>query len=109
MGILQIGLFTLASDVGITLKFPIELAEWGEILRAIQDKIRPYATLPRGDVLREKYDNLYSGCAAQFGFFKDAWRNHVAHDREDYDKDKAHSILEHVRYFMESLSTRLHE
>jgi hypothetical protein len=31
MGILQIGLFALARDVGITLKFPIEFAEWGDI------------------------------------------------------------------------------
>ena len=109
MAILQVGLFTLGSDVGIALKFPKELAGWGDILRAIQDKIKPYPNLPRGDCLREKYDNLYSDCAAQFGFFKDAWRNHVDHNREVYDKDSAHSILMHVRHFMERLSTRLHE
>lgn len=109
MAILQVGVFTLAGDVGITLKFPIELAGWGDILRAIQEKIKPYANLPRGDCLRDKYDNLYSDCAAQFGFFKDAWRNHVDHNREVYDPDSAHSILMHVRYFMEKLSTRLHE
>ena len=109
MAILQVGLFTLACEVGIALKFPIELAGWGDILRAIQDKIKPYANLPRGDSLREKYDNLYSDCAAQFGFFKDAWRNHVDHNREVYDPDSAHSILMHVRHFMEKLSTRLHE
>lgn len=109
MAILQIGLYTLTNDVGITLKFPIQLAEWGDILRRIDDEIKPYATRPRGDSLREKYDNLYAGCACQFRFFKDAWRNHVAHNREVYDKDKAHSALMHVREFMESLSTRLHE
>ena len=109
MAILQVGLHTLAGDVGITLKFPIELAGWGDILRAIQDKIKPYANLPRGDCLRDKYDNLYSDCAAQFGFFKDAWRNHVDHNREVYDPGSSHSILMHVQHFMEKLSTRLHE
>jgi hypothetical protein len=109
MAILQVGLHTLAGDVGISLKFSIELAEWGDILRAIKERIKPYASLPRGDALREKYDQLYAGCADQFVFFKDAWRNHVAHNREVYDREKAHSALEHVRVFMESLSTRLHE
>lgn len=109
MAILQVGLYTLASDVEIALRYPIEFAEWGEVLRAIQEKIKPYANLPRTDCMRQKYDSLYARCACQFEFFKDAWRNHVAHNREVYDKDRAHSALMHVRDFMESLSTRLHE
>jgi hypothetical protein len=109
MGVLQVGLFGLAGDVGITLKFPIELAEWGDILRKIEEKIVPYANLPRGESLRERYDNLYSGCASHFRYLKDGWRNHVAHNREVYDKGKAHTALTHVRDFMESLSTRLRE
>jgi hypothetical protein len=109
MGVLQVGLHTLAKDVGISLKFPIELAEWGDIIRRIEEKIAPYANLPRGDFLRDRYDNLYSGAASHFRYFKDGWRNHVAHSREVYDQDKAHTALTHVRDFMESLSTRLHE
>jgi hypothetical protein len=109
MGILQIGLFALARDVGITLKFPIELADWGDIIRKIEEKITPYAALPRGDSQRERYDHLYAGAASHFRYLKDGWRNHVAHMREVYDRDKANTALTHVRDFMESLSTRLHE
>lgn len=96
MAVLQVGLYALAKDVDIALKFPIELAEWGDILRAIENKIAPYESLPRADALRQKYDNLYAGCAAQFRYLKVGWRNHVAHMREVYDQDKAHTALTHV-------------
>ena len=109
MGILQVGLFALARDVGIALRFPIELAEWGDILHKIEEKVAPYANLPRGDSFRDRYDNLYAGAASHFRYLKDGWRNHVAHMREVYDRDKASTALTHTRDFMESLSTRLHE
>jgi hypothetical protein len=109
MGILQPGLFALAGDAGISLKYPVELATWGDILRRIDEKIVPYVNLPRGDSLRERYDNLYSGAAAHFRYLKDGWRDHVAHMRESYDQNKAHVALTHVCDFMESISTRLHE
>ncbi len=48
-------------------------------------------------------------CAAQFRYFKDAWRNHVAHMRKDYGAGDAWQTLVHVRDFMELLSARLHE
>lgn len=109
MGVLQVGLYALAGDVGISLKFPVELATWGDILRKIEEKVAPYADLPRGDSLRDRYDNLYSREASHFRYLKDGWRDHVAHMREVYDQNKAHTSLTHVRDFMESLSTRLHE
>jgi hypothetical protein len=109
MAVLQVGLYALSGDVGISLKFPVDLATWGDILRKIEAKIAPYADLPRGDSLRERYDNLYSGAASHFRYLKDGWRDHVAHMREVYDPNKAHTALSHVRDFMESLSTRLHE
>ena len=109
MGVLQKGLYALALDVGIALKHPLDLAEWCEIIAAIESEIKPYRSLPRADPLRQRYDTLYAGCAVQFRYFKDAWRNHVAHMRETYDRDQAHSILLHVRDFMEKLSTRVPE
>lgn len=109
MAVLQVGLYALARDVGIGLKFPIEFAEWGEILREIEKKVEPHASLPRSEPLRQRYDHLYSGAISQFRYLKDGWRNHVAHMREVYDQDKARTALAHVRDFMESISTRLHE
>jgi len=108
MAILQGGLYALASDAGVTLKYPVELAEWSEIIGAIENIIPPLANQPRTSARDERMTFL-SECAVQFRYFKDAWRNHVAHMRESYDRDQAHSILLHVRDFMEKLSTRIAE
>ena len=41
---------------------------------------------------------------SQFGWLKDAYRNHSEHARDDhYDMPKALSILNHVRGFMQAL------
>ena len=42
----------------------------------------------------------------QFRYFKDAWRNHVCHQREHYDVNQAYSVLIHVADFMEAVSKR---
>jgi len=109
MAVLQVGLYSLAHDLGIFLKYPLELAEWQEVISAIEAKIEPLRQLPRSHPKRDELLTFYSGCAAQFRYFKDAWRNHVAHMREKYTQTQAHSILMQVRDFMEMLSTRLHE
>jgi len=42
---------------------------------------------------------------AQFGFLKDAYRNHSEHAHDDpYDMEKALHILNHVRNFMQALA-----
>lgn len=108
MAILQAGLYALADDVGVMLRYPVELAEWGEVLSAIERKIEPMRNLPRS-AARDERVTFLSECAVQFRYFKDAWRNHIAHMRGSYDRDQAHSILLHVRDFMEKLSTRVGE
>jgi hypothetical protein len=109
MAVLQIGLYALAHDLGVFLKYPVELAEWQEVISAIEAKIEPLRQLPKSHPKRDELLTFYSGCATQFRYFKDAWRNHIAHMREKYTKTNAHSILLQVRDFMETLSTRLHE
>jgi hypothetical protein len=109
MAVLQVGLYTLAHDLGVLLKYPVQLAEWQEVISAIEGKIEPLRQLPRSHPKRDELLTFYSGCAAQFRYFKDAWRNHIAHMRDKYTRNNAHSILMQVRDFMEMLSTRLHE
>lgn len=109
MAVLQIGLYTLAHDLGVFLKYPVELAEWQEVISEIEKKIEPLRQLPRSHPQKDILLSFYSGCASQFRYFKDTWRNHVAHMRETYSKGDAHTVLSHVRDFMEALSTRLHE
>jgi hypothetical protein len=108
MGILQSGLYALATDIGVTLRFPFQLADWCQIIRGIEDKIKPMRDLPRSAERDEKI-SFYSECAAQFHYFKDAWRNHICHMRESYKRQQAHSILTGTKEFMECLSRRVRE
>lgn len=108
MAILQCGLYALATELGVMLRYPVELAEWCEIIAAIEKKVAAMVNRPRS-AARDERMTFHSECAVQFRYFKDAWRNHVAHMRETYDRDQAHSILLHVRDFMEKLSTRVPE
>ena len=108
MAILQCGLYALASDVGVALRYPVQLAEWSEVIHEIEKKIAPLSNHPRS-AARDERMTFLSACVVQFRYFKDAWRNHVAHMRESYDRDQAHSILLHVRDFMETLSTSVAE
>lgn len=108
MGILQYGLFALADELKLSLTIPLQMAEWCKIINGIEGKIRDFRNEPKSP---EKDENLafYSECGVQFRYFKDAWRNHVAHLREEYDKDQAHSVLIHTREFMEHMSKRVKE
>jgi len=50
-----------------------------------------------------------SEAAKEFRYFKDAWRNHTAHGRANYDENDARKVLTHVRDFMEHISTKLRD
>lgn len=113
MGILQLGLYALAAEViGTAPDRPYELSEWYGILEAIRIAIEAKTKLGPNEKKTATTDDLltfYSGCMMQFRWFKDAWRNHVAHIREDYDSGQAKSILDHTRDFMEQLAERIAE
>jgi hypothetical protein len=108
MGVLQAGLYAMAIDLKVPFKHSIQLAEWNAVITGIEEKIEPLRNMPKTDK-RDELLTFFSGCAAQFRYFKDAWRNHVAHMRRDYDGSEAWQLLVHVRDFMALLSTRLHE
>jgi hypothetical protein len=108
MGVLQAGLYAMAIDLEVPFKHSIELAEWNGVISGIEGKIEPLRNMPKSDK-RDEMLTFLSECAAQFRYFKDAWRNHVAHMRKNYGAGDAWQTLTHVRDFMQSLSTRLHE
>jgi hypothetical protein len=108
MAIAQAGLHLLANALGVSFKFPIVLAEWSNVIDGIEAKISPMKQMSKS-AEKDELLTFYSECAVQFRYFKDAWRNHVGHSREVYDRDQSHSVLLHVRDFMEKLSTRIHE
>jgi hypothetical protein len=109
MGILQYGLYSLAANLAVVFPWSIELENWQNVIEGIEAAIKDKRkTLPRGDEKDEQL-TFYSALATRFTYFKDAWRNHVCHLREQYDHDQALIVLTSVKDFMELLSSRLKE
>lgn len=108
MRVLEKGLHAFARELKITFPTPLELENWQNIIEKIESEIKELNKLPKG---QQKSDELqfYSEAAKEFRYFKDAWRNHVAHSRERYDERQAKRILEHVRDFMEHIAARIKE
>ena len=93
MLVLERGLNTLAVKVGV----PYQRTNWQNIIDQVASKLK---SMPRGT---ER--DFYLEVNAQFGFLKDAYRNHSEHVRDDYyDMLNALSILNHVRSFMQELA-----
>jgi hypothetical protein len=95
----------MAADV----KVIIGVDAWQVVINNIEAAIKQEAkTLPRG-VPRNDRLQFLSEAAKEFGYFKDAWRNHCDHGRGTYDRQAAHAVMEHVRTFIEVLSCQLGE
>lgn len=103
MRVLEKGLKALADDLQVAFSIPFEYENWQNIIEQIEAKIRELEKQAKG---QKKTDALktYSEIARQFRYFKDAWRNGVAHSREVYDEHGAASIFAHVKEFMQDIS-----
>jgi HEPN domain-containing protein len=104
----ELGLRALAKHLGVAFPFPIELADWHNIIDKVESEIKSMKQLPKG---KEKDEELRfcSSAAAQFRYFKDAYRIFVAHARETYDEFKALTIMDHTLKFIENLSIKISE
>jgi len=111
MNILQEGLYSLARHLSVEFKFPIELANWNQVIVEIENKIKQeLERLGREERSseRERQLTFLGNIGMQFRYFKDAWRNHVDHGRERYDDHQAHTVLTHTIliswYFLRTLA-----
>jgi Skp family chaperone for outer membrane proteins len=108
MGILQVGLYNLASKLDIEFKAEIELENWKNIIdriqREIDDRLRKLEQ-EKKSIDKDNQLRMYSEIAQEFTYFKNAWRNHVAHLRQAYDEEQARLILTHVKQFMQRLAS----
>ena len=104
MRILEIGLAILAKQLGVSS----DQANWQNIIDQIEKEL---AEFEKKATRRQRATTLkfYSGAAVQFRYFKDAWRNHVAHVRDVYDEEDAERIFRSVKDFMIQLATELKE
>ncbi len=102
MRALEPGLVAMAKEVGYTP----QRDTWNEAIDAISNRLDPkHANYVQDKDKRE----FLSPAAAQFRFFKDAWRNHAMHSREKYTPEEAMSVATSVQSFMKHLAKRLKE
>jgi hypothetical protein len=101
----EIALRALAADRRVEcIDTPIESREWGDLLGALDGRLKELRLSdgkrwPSKDV-KEAQLKFYHSAVAEFRGFNDAWRKHVAHARDFYDRDHALSILNHTKRFM---------
>lgn len=111
MMVLERGLKALALRLKVT-----KPKDWGRIIDEIETEIHKRQKLKgtkpvKARAARQRDNDLtfYAAAAKEFSYFKDAWRNHTAHGRAQYDHNDAEKIMTHVRQFMAHLATRLRE
>lgn len=104
MRVLEIGLSVLAKD----LKVKSDYTNWQNIIEGIEKETKNINKDNSGDdwKVKQQFD---SEAALQFRYFKNAWRNHVMHIRDNHDEQRAMAIIGHVKEFMAHLATRLKE
>lgn len=102
MRVLEHGLRAMAVKLGIP-PATTALENWKNVIDQMEKAIKDQEALPKSPAKSEMLKNL-SGCAVQFRYFKDAWRNHVSHSHESYGPEQASSIYSHVRSFVVALA-----
>jgi hypothetical protein len=90
---------------GVNLPKTIELSQWGEIHREIDNKV----TKLRGAPLTSQRDEeiaFYSTLNLEFGYFNGIWRRFVAHSRKTYDSPQSKSAMAHVIAFVDTAAKK---
>jgi hypothetical protein len=105
MRVLEHGLRQLSEAVNLTF----DVQQWHTIIEQMESAIREMGKPWPQSVLKSEWMGFYSEAAKEFFHFKDGWRNHVSHNRATYDESSSRNALEHVRTFMNHLSSRLSE
>jgi hypothetical protein len=111
MRVAEHGLRILAQSpyLDITLTFPIEFATWGNVIEAIDKKLKPLKITPK-TTAREEELRFYSGLLASARAIQILWRDPVSHIRARFDKPKeAENALRDIHRFMETLAEKLTE
>ncbi|HEY2709206.1 MAG TPA: hypothetical protein VGI95_14230 [Caulobacteraceae bacterium] len=105
MAALEPTLRLLAEDVGAA----IGNGMWKGVIDRIESKIEGLKlSLPAGDARNARLQFL-SQAAKEFFYFKDGWRNYIAHAKTQYDREQALSAMNHVGSFMQTLAPHLQE
>jgi len=103
MRVLEHGLRSLAMAVGLGAD-AMSHENWKNVIDQIEKQIRAMENEPKTPEKVERIQRL-SSAAAQFRYFKDAWRNHVSHSHASYGPQEGERAWIHVKAFMEQAAT----
>ena len=102
------GLRALAVNVGLTF----DVQNWQNIINEIEAKIegwRKNGIVGLDKAAKDSRLQFLSEAAKEFAYFKDGWRNYVAHAKAPYTEHQAHTVMSHVADFIERISDHLAE
>jgi hypothetical protein len=112
----EFALRALARDRQVSFKDkPLEQKEWGQILPKLDSVVKEMRESDIKNWLKPEFKDaqihFYSELVPELRSFNEAWRRHLSHaDTEAfYGRNQAISIMNHVKKFMEKLSTRVTE
>jgi len=108
MRITEQALRLLAKKLRVQLKKQLDYADWIDIQKGINDKLKTVRSTPRGPKRDAEYE-FYSDAADHCQHFKELWRDNVMHSRTRYDEPKAREIMTRVRGFLDSLALKIRE
>ncbi|MDD5164920.1 MAG: hypothetical protein PHG25_00050 [Candidatus Pacebacteria bacterium] len=98
-----------AQTLNLTFACPIEYSTWGQVIGAIDDKLKQLKKGQKSNA-REEELQFYSELVAETRAFQILWRDPVMHVRSRFDRpDQAEDAFQHVLRFMTALSKRVSE
>lgn len=111
----HIGVYVSVRGVRTFKKKPIELCDWKTLRDGLKTALNE---LEKGSSISAKKKAtlaFYSHAIAQFGYFKDAWRNNISHgneiapNRKFYLAGETKDIMDNTRHFLQHLAKRIKE
>lgn len=110
MRVVEVGLHSIAKHppTQITTNLPLQDEKWNAIITRLEAKVKAIKQTGASTAKTDEIE-FYDGTLVEFNYFKDVWRNHVAHSQQPYDHNTALSVFEHVGNFMRRLATRIKE
>lgn len=103
MRALEFALRWLAKRVGLKPE-EVEGENWRNVIDRIEKKIRELEQLPKSPA-KSVNTQFLSEAATQFRWFKDAWRNEIAHSHVYYDEREGAPIFLHISDFFRHIAT----
>jgi HEPN domain-containing protein len=88
---------------------PIEYNMWERMLDEAHVRVDAKIDKMRPGKKKQDAQQFYYPLLREYKGFKDAWRNHCMHAREEYSTKDAEAIMEHVKKFMTALARKVSE